>query len=110
MLLRRQGRHKDAQGTNDESSEAGAPCLNAIEVGAAPPLLANVIGAVLNGNAALLSSLVGFLCRLSWVVGDDTGRHLPTILLPIRGGSAAPRERRALAPRRGLAPIGKQRR
>ena len=81
-----------------------------MEVGAAPPLLADIISAVLNGNAALLSLLVGFVCRLSWVLGNDTGRNLPTILLPIRRGSATPRERRALPPRRGLAPIGKKRR
>ena len=37
-----------------------------------------------------------------------TGRHLPTILHLIRGGSGAPRGRRALAPRRSLAPIGKR--
>ena len=72
-----------------------------MEVGAAPPLLADVISAVLNGNAALLSSLVGFVYRLSWVLGDNTGRHLPTILLPIRGGSSAPPGRRALAPPSG---------
>ena len=66
--------------------------------------------AVLNGNTILLLSLVGFIRRLLLAFGDKTGRHLPTILVQIRGGSAAPRECRALAPRRGLAPIGKRRR
>ena len=44
---------------------------------------------VLNGNAALLPVLVGFVCRLPRVLDNNTAHHIPRILLPMCGRSAS---------------------
>ena len=67
---------------------------------------APVFVAVLNVNAAPPLWLASFICRLSCYLGNNMGRHLPLILLPICGIYGALGEHRARVPRCGMARIG----